>query len=81
MDRIAALVRDVPDFPKPGIVFKDITPVLHDPEALQASIDAFAERFRGTIDVVVGIDSRGFLFGTPLALMLGLPFAPVRKQG
>ena len=81
MDIIRALVRDVPDFPKPGIIFKDITPVLQDCGALQASIDAFAERFRGEVDVVAGIDSRGFIFGAPLALALGLPFVPVRKQG
>jgi len=73
-------LRDVPDFPKPGIVFKDITPLLADPAALRAAVDALAERVAATRpDRIVGIESRGFLFGVPIALQLGLGFTPVRK--
>lgn len=76
------LIRDIPNFPKPGIVFKDITPVLSDPEAMRQVIDrflAFADRQHP--DVIVGIESRGFVMGMPLAMELGLPFVPVRKLG
>jgi adenine phosphoribosyltransferase len=76
----AKLIRDVPDFPKKGIVFKDITPLLGDPKGLRASIDALAERLSGLkIDRIAGIESRGFLFGMPLADRLGLGFIPIRK--
>jgi adenine phosphoribosyltransferase len=77
-----ALVRDVPDFPKPGILFKDITPVLEDPKALREVVQKLAEdaKARGA-DVIVGIESRGFLFGGPVALELDLPFALARKLG
>jgi adenine phosphoribosyltransferase len=76
------LIRDVPDFPKPGILFKDITPVLEDPAAFQQVVDLLVEdaRQRGA-DVIVGIESRGFLFGVPIALALKLPFAMTRKLG
>jgi len=76
------LIRDVPDFPKPGILFKDITPVLDDPKAFQQVCDLLTEdaRARGA-DIVVGIESRGFLFGVPVALALGVPFAMARKLG
>jgi len=78
----AALIRDVPDFPKPGILFKDITPVLADPAALREVTQRFAAFARPLKpDLIVGIESRGFLFGIPLALELGLGFAPVRKLG
>ncbi len=77
---LTSFIRDVPDFPKPGIVFKDITPLLASPEALAASIDLMAEKVADEkIDRVVGIESRGFLFGTPLAIKLGVGFTPVRK--
>ena len=77
-----AAVRDVPDFPKKGIVFKDITPVLSDPVLFRASIDLFLERCRGlTIDKIVGIDARGFLFGSAVAYELGVGFVPIRKRG
>ncbi|CAN5848088.1 adenine phosphoribosyltransferase [soil metagenome] len=80
--RVAAALRDVPDFPKPGIVFKDITPVLADPRLFQAVIDHFAERYRGQgIDVVAGIESRGFILGGALAMALGAGFVPIRKPG
>ena len=77
-----AHIRDVPDFPKPGILFKDIAPVLQHPAALQESVDLIASdaRDRGA-EVIVGIESRGFVFGVPVALQLGLPFAMARKLG
>lgn len=75
-------VRAVPDFPKPGILFRDITPVLADPRAFHIVIDAFVERFIGQrVDAVVAIDSRGFIFGAPLASRLNTRFVPARKPG
>lgn len=80
--RLAATLRDVPDFPKPGILFKDIAPVLAHPVLLAETIAAMAAPFRDAhISHVVGIESRGFLFGVPIALALGVPFAPARKPG
>jgi len=77
-----ALIRDVPDFPKPGILFKDITPVLEDPAAFQEVIDLLVEDAKAKgAEVIVGIESRGFVFGTPLALQAKLPFAMARKLG
>jgi adenine phosphoribosyltransferase len=82
IDKLRNGVRDVPDFPKKGIVFKDITPILKDPALFQASIDLFLERFRGKkIDKIVGIDARGFLFGSAVAYELGIGFVPLRKKG
>ncbi len=76
------LVRDVPGFPKPGIVFKDITTLTKDPQGFRAAVDAIVERYRDeSIDVVVGIESRGFIFGAPVALELGVGFVPARKPG
>ena len=78
----AALVRDVPDFPKPGIVFKDITPLLADPEAFAEVVDRLAEPFVGRgITKVVGIEARGFVVAAPVAHRLGAGFVPVRKPG
>ncbi|WP_345230296.1 adenine phosphoribosyltransferase [Olivibacter ginsenosidimutans] len=75
-------VRDIVDFPKPGIIFKDITPILKDPSLCDAILDAFMIRLQDlSIDVVAGIESRGFLFGLMLANKLGVPFVPIRKQG
>src|SRR5689334_19946523 len=75
-------LRNVPDFPKPGILFKDITPLLADPRAFHITLDLFAERFVGEhIDTVVGIESRGFIFGGALAARLNASFVPVRKPG
>ena len=75
-------IRDIPDYPQPGILFRDITPLLQDARALQFSIDKLAERYRGAgIEAVVGIESRGFIFGTPLAYLLDVGFVPVRKKG
>lgn len=77
-----SLVRDVPDFPKPGILFKDITPILEDGPAFREVTDLLVAdaRMRGA-EVIVGIESRGFIFGAPLAYVLGLPFAMTRKLG
>ncbi len=84
-DAVKALtdkVRTVPDFPKPGIRFKDITPILQDPVTLRIAVDVFAARYEHRpVDVVVGVESRGFILGAPLALRLGAGFVPVRKRG
>ncbi len=75
-------IRDVPDFPKPGILFKDITPVLQDPKLFAAIIDAFADALRGgKISHVVGIEARGFVFAAALAYKLGAALIPARKKG
>ena len=75
-------IRDVPDFPKPGILFKDITPVLADPGLFRRIIGSFNAQFGdANLDAVVGMESRGFLFGVPLALDLGAAFVPARKPG
>lgn len=79
--RAATLLRNVPDFPKPGIQFKDITPLLGDVEAFSDIIDVLAEQAPSGIDAVCGVESRGFIFGTPLALRLGVGFVPIRKPG
>jgi adenine phosphoribosyltransferase len=82
-ERIAMIerhIRTVPDFPNPGVSFKDITPLLADPQAYQASIEALAE-VSPEVDVVIGMEARGFLFAAPLALRLGVGFVPVRKPG
>lgn len=78
---IEALIRNIPDFPKPGIVFKDITPLLGNGPALAHVVDAFAERYRGKVDAVVGVESRGFIFGAPVAYALGVGLCIVRKPG
>jgi len=81
-ERVRAAMRDVPDFPKPGIIFKDITPVLSDPRLFGEVIEHMAARWGGQgIDVVAGVESRGFIFAAPLALRLGCAFLPVRKPG
>ncbi len=82
IDYLRARIRDVPDFPKEGILFKDITPLLADVEAFRTSIELIAERLDGErFDVVIGIESRGFMFGAALADKLSLGFVPVRKPG
>ena len=82
MDAIRSLIRDVPDFPKKGVVFKDITPVLADAASFHQVIAAFADRWRGErVSKIVGIESRGFLFAAPLAYALNAGLAIVRKPG
>jgi adenine phosphoribosyltransferase len=82
LESLKALVRDVPDFPKPGIVFKDITPLLAEPAGLASTIALLGERARAwKPDAVVAIESRGFIFGAALAHALGVGFVPVRKPG
>ncbi len=75
-------IRDVPDFPKKGIIFKDITPILSDHGVFKKVIDAFVERYKDKgIDAIAGIESRGFIFGAPIAKDLGVSFVPIRKKG
>jgi adenine phosphoribosyltransferase len=82
VERLRAAVRDVPDFPKKGITFKDIPPLLNEPGLFRASIDLFLERCRGKeIDKIVGIDARGFVFASAVAYELGVGFVPIRKRG
>src|SRR5579872_2924644 len=77
-----SLIRDVPDFPKPGIMFKDITPVLQHPAAMAQAIDLLtADAKRCGAEAIVGIESRGFIFGAPMAMSLSLPFVMARKLG
>ena len=81
-ERLSRLIRDVPDFPKPGIVFKDITPLLADPSGLALAVEYMASPFRReSIDLVVGAESRGFIFGTAIAQSLSCGFIPIRKPG
>lgn len=82
MTDLRQYIRDVPDFPKPGIVFKDITPLLRSPEALDATMIALAEPYRDQrISNIVAIESRGFIFGSCVARALGAGFVPIRKPG
>jgi adenine phosphoribosyltransferase len=79
---LRSLVRDVPDFPKPGIVFKDITTLTKDPEGFRAAVDAIAARYADAgVELIVGIESRGFVFGAAVAYKMGLGFVPARKPG
>ena len=81
-DNLKALIRDIPDFPKKGIIFKDITPILKQPEALQFAADEMADLLRDSRpDQIVGIESRGFIFGPILAYKLKAGFVPIRKPG
>src|SRR5688572_8575370 len=80
MEQLKKLIREVPDFPKAGINFYDITTLLKDPTGLEETVDALTEQCRGmSIDTVIGVESRGFIFGAPLAYQLGVGFIPVRK--
>jgi adenine phosphoribosyltransferase len=75
-------IRDIPDFPKPGIMFKDITPLLSNPQAFRSAIDQLEEQFRGRgIDVIAAAEARGFIFGAPLAMQMSAGFVPIRKPG
>jgi adenine phosphoribosyltransferase len=82
LEQLRARIRDVPDFPEPGIVFKDITPLLADPLAFATAIDLIVLHFgRGAVDKVVGIEARGFIIGSPVAYHFDAGFVPVRKAG
>ncbi len=82
MDDLKLKIRTIPDYPKPGIQFRDITTLLADPQAFNDVMDRFVKRYQDEqIDLVVGIESRGFILGAPLALRLGKGFVPVRKEG
>jgi adenine phosphoribosyltransferase len=79
---LRGLIRDIPDHPRPGVVFKDITPLLADPKGVRVAVDAIVEQYEGLgPDHVVGIEARGFIFGAPVAYGLGAGFVPVRKPG
>ncbi|GAA4353954.1 adenine phosphoribosyltransferase [Angustibacter luteus] len=80
-DLLARFVRDVPDFPSAGVMFKDIAPLLADGPAFGAVVGDLADRYRGTVDAVVGIEARGFMLAAPVAVTLGVGFVPVRKAG
>lgn len=81
-EQLKKLIREIPDFPKPGILFRDITPLLQDPEGLRHAIDLFVRHNEDrTITHICGMESRGFIFGAPLAVALGVGFIPVRKHG
>jgi len=81
-DQLGGRIRDIPDFPKPGILFKDITTLLRDGDAFKSAVDGLLAKIKGKqIDVVVGMESRGFIFGAPIAYALGVGFVPVRKLG
>ena len=78
---IKSFIQDVPDFPKPGIMFRDISPLLSNAEAFGSTVELIAQAWQGSIDVVVALDARGFVFGAPVALVLGVPFVMIRKRG
>jgi adenine phosphoribosyltransferase len=81
-ESLKSLLRDVPDFPKPGIIFKDITPLLADPQARREVVKALADQFKTTpVDVLAAVEARGFIFGALLAEELNIPFVPIRKAG
>lgn len=80
--QLRELIRDIPDFPKPGILFRDITPLLGDPAGLSLAVEFLTQPYRGKhIDIVVGAESRGFIFGTAVARNLSAGFVPIRKPG
>jgi len=82
MDRIRDAIRDVPDFPKPGVLFKDITPILQDPTLFRSVIDTLVDRYRNAgVDKIGAMESRGFIFAAPLAAEIGAGFIPLRKKG
>jgi len=79
---LAKMIRDVPDFPKEGIIFKDITTLIKDPEAFKQAVDILADHYTGQeVDLVVAVEARGYIFGAPIAYKLGAGFIPVRKAG
>jgi len=80
-EQVRARIRDVPDFPRPGVLFKDITPLLADHAAFSAAVAALAAMLPADVDVVAAVEARGFVFGAPVALSAGVGFVPVRKSG
>lgn len=82
MKKLEEYVVSIPDFPEPGIIFRDVTSILQDAEGLRLAVDSLQEKLEGLdFDVIVGAESRGFIFGMPIAYNLGKPFVPVRKKG
>ncbi len=83
MERLKDKIRDIPDFPKPGIIFKDITPLVKDPDSLRLAVHQLIHPFlgRGTFTAIAGMEARGFIFGSLVAWELGIPFIPLRKPG
>ena len=81
LDRAASLIREIPDYPEPGVLFRDITPLLADGEAFHATTEALIEPFTGTFDVVAGIEARGFILAGAAAIAAGVGFVPIRKAG
>ncbi len=82
MKKIEEYVRSIPDFPEPGIIFRDVTSILQDADGLHLAIDLIQEKLKDTdVDVIVGTESRGFIFGVPVAYNLHKPFVPIRKKG
>ncbi|WP_438354612.1 adenine phosphoribosyltransferase [Microbacterium sp. CJ88] len=81
LDRAEALIATIPDYPEPGVLFRDITPLLADADAVRAAIDAMIEPFAGTFDVVAGIEARGFLLAGAVAIAAGVGLVPIRKAG
>jgi adenine phosphoribosyltransferase len=81
VELVSSRLRDIPDFPTPGVVFKDVTPLLADGPAFSAVVRDIAQRWRGSVDIIVGIEARGFIFGAAVAHELGIGFVPVRKAG
>lgn len=80
-ERVLARIRDVPDYPRPGVLFKDINPLLADGPLFAELVEALAERYAGRVDAVAGVEARGFVLAAPLAVRLGIAFVPVRKAG
>jgi adenine phosphoribosyltransferase len=81
MKNLKRFIRDIPNFPKEGIMFRDISPLLGNPEAFRAVVDALVKQWGGKIDAIAGLDARGFIFGAALALQMGVPLGLVRKKG
>lgn len=82
MKPIEEYVRSIPDFPEPGIIFRDVTSILQDADGLQLAIDSIQEKLKDVdVDVIAGTESRGFIFGVPVAYNLHKPFVPIRKKG
>lgn len=81
IDVILSNTRDIPDFPKPGVLFKDLTPVFSNPEAFALVLDDMTTRWRGKVDALIGVEARGFILAAPLSVSLGVPFILVRKAG